>query len=292
MQETEQADIKGEELNAQRMRMLEDIAQELSGEVVFPTCFDLAVRIRKVLQDDRLSINQIVAQISLEPLIDAKLLQLANSVAYNPNGVNVRDIKTAVSRIGLETVRGVAMAITMNQMLRSRDMNGFEDLALHLWEHSLKSASAAYVIARHLAPRLNPDEALLAGLIHDLGAFYMLYRATKYDELRTRPDTVKYLIAQWHESIGVSLLDALEMPEEIVEAVRDHDVLRLPPSIPRTLKDVVFMANMLAGGLYEWIHLDIDQETVEHFEPGEPYLSLLGEIDAHAAEMRATFGSI
>ena len=60
------------------------------------------------------------------------------------------------------------------------------------------------------------SRSVLAGLVHDLGAFYMLYRSAQYEELRLRPDTVKYLILQWHESIGVSLLDALGVPEEIV----------------------------------------------------------------------------
>lgn len=52
---------------------------------------------------------------------------------------------------------------------------------------------------------------MFAGLVHDMGAFYMLYRAVQYEDLRQRPETVKYLIAQWHESLGVSLLGALEV---------------------------------------------------------------------------------
>ena len=41
----------GDDLKAQRFQMLEDIAKELSGEVVFPTYFDAVLRLRKVLQD-------------------------------------------------------------------------------------------------------------------------------------------------------------------------------------------------------------------------------------------------
>ena len=69
----------------------------------------------------------------------------------------------------------------------------------------------------HTHARINPDQAFLAGLVHDLGAFYMLYRAAQYEELRMRPDTVKYLMLQWHEGIGVSLLNALGLPEEIIK---------------------------------------------------------------------------
>jgi hypothetical protein len=39
-------DKVGEELATQRFGMLADIARELSGEVLFPTCFDAILRLR------------------------------------------------------------------------------------------------------------------------------------------------------------------------------------------------------------------------------------------------------
>lgn len=86
-------DLVGEKLQEQRFRMLEDIAKELSGEVVFPTCFDAAIHIRKALQDVDQPLDKIVAAISVDPLIGAKLLQLANSVAFNPAGAAVCDVR-------------------------------------------------------------------------------------------------------------------------------------------------------------------------------------------------------
>ena len=285
----QRVDLSGDDLKAQRFKMLEDIAAELSGEVVFPTCFDVAMRIRKALQDPDIPLARVAAQISMEPLIDAKLLRLANSVVYNPSGVEVKDLTGAIKRLGLNVVRNTAMAITMSQMLRSRDMANFDDIAKRLWGHTLQVASAGSVIARRLT-RINPDEALLAGLVHDLGAFYMLYRATQYRELRERPETLKYLITQWHESIGLSVLASLGMPEDIIEATRDHDVLRLPPESPKNLKDVVYISNLMAGGLFEWAHQEIDREEIKRCMPGESYSGLKAEIQAHTAEMLAVFG--
>lgn len=289
MSTAQDPDITGDELNKQRFQMLKDIAEELSGEVIFPTCFDVAARIRQALRDTDQPIQRIVEQISFEPLIGAKLISLANSVAYNPGSIEIKDVKGAVSRLGLEIVRSTAMAITMQQMLRSRNMGGFEDMALHLWSHSLHTASATYVIAKRLT-RFNPDEAMMAGLVHDLGAFYMLYRATQYSALRARPDTMRYLISQWHDGIGLSVLNALGMPEEIIEAVRDHDIMRPIPPTPRSLNDVVYIGNLLVGGRDEWMHLDIDEGSMGENSIGEPYLALQDEIKTHAAEMRAVFG--
>lgn len=281
-------DLKGAALKAQRFRMLEDIAEELSGEVVFPTCFDVALRIRKALQNPDLPLDKIVEQIGVEPLIGVKLLQLANSVAYNPGNVEVRDVKSAIKRLGLDTVRNTAMAVAMGQMLRARDMAGFDEIARSLWIHTLHTAGACYVIAKRLT-RVNPDEAMLTGLVHDLGAFYMLYRATQYDELRARPETLSYLIARWHESIGLSVLASMGMPEEIVEAVRDHDVLRPLPAVPKNLRDIVYISNLMVGGLFEWTHQDVDPQELERHAPGEPYLALRDEIEARTTEMLSVF---
>ena len=189
-------DKRGEALNAERFRMLEDIARELAGEVVFPTYFDAALRLRKDLQNPDLPTARIAKIVSIEPLIAAKLMQLAGSALYSPDGSPAKDLSAAISRLGVDLVRTTALAIAMNQLLRSKDMAIFSDLTRALWDHSIRTAAAARVLAQNFT-RINPDEALLAGLVHDLGAFYMLYRAVQYPELRVRPDSIKYLIVQW-----------------------------------------------------------------------------------------------
>lgn len=281
-------DKKGDVLKNQRFQMLEDIAKELSGDVIFPTYFDAALRLRKVLQDPAQSISGIAAAVAVEPLISAKLLHLANSVAFNPEGREVVDLKAAIARLGINAVRTAALSIIMTQLLRAKGMAAFSKITHGLWEHSIRTAAAARLIAKNVT-RLNAEEAMLAGLIHDLGAFYMLYRATQYDELRERPDTVKYLIIQWHESIGVSLLNALGLPEEIVDATIDHDRIRPTPDPIRSLQDVVYVANMLADGHFEWLLQDQPPRPAELTVLNEKYGHLKLEIETLAAEMRASF---
>lgn len=281
-------DKTGDALKTQRFQMLEDIAKELAGEVVFPTYFDAVLRLRKVLQDPNQNIAGIAAAVAIEPLISAKLLHLANSVAFNPQGKEVVDLKSAITRLGLNAVRSASLSIVMTQLLRAKGMAEFTELTHSLWMHSIQTAAAARIIAKSLT-RLNADEAMLAGLIHDLGAFYMLYRATQYDELRHRPDSVKYLIIQWHESIGVSLLNALGIPEEIVDAMIDHDRIRPTPTTIRNLTEVIYVANMLAGGHFEWLMQDQPESPAELSVLEEKYGHLKPEIEILAAEMHAAF---
>ncbi|MCZ4306291.1 HDOD domain-containing protein [Zoogloeaceae bacterium G21618-S1] len=242
-------DKKDEALTAQRFRMLEDIARELSAkDISFPTCFDAALKIRNALRDPGVQIREVVRMVGTEPLVVVKLLRMANSVAYNRSGQVITDIDTAVTRIGLEATRTLAISIAMDQLLRSKDLVCFGDLSKALWLHTLRTAAAARVLAARLT-RVNREEAMMAGLVHDLGAFYMLYRAAQYEEMRIRLDSVRHLLAQWHESIGESLMSALGLPEQIVQATREHDQPHALEHGVRTLEDIVYVANQLAGGM-------------------------------------------
>jgi HD-like signal output (HDOD) protein len=281
-------DKKGADLDRQRFRMLEDIAQELSSEVVFPSSFDTVVRLRKALQDPALSIAKIADVIALEPLVAARVLSLANSALYSRHGSQARDLRHAIERIGVQAVRTAAMAIAMRQLVMARDVPTFRRQSNDLWRHSLHTAAAAYVVARRMS-RVNPEEAQLAGMIHDIGAFYMLYRAAHYEELVQRPDSANHLVVRWHESIGHSVAIALGLPEDMAEAVADHDHPRPFADPPQTLADVVRIANRLAGGLIEWGDMPVDEAALDEAKLAEIEATLGEEIQAHAAAMTAVF---
>ena len=282
-------DKVGEALKAQRFQMLEDIARELSsGSVVFPTCFDAALRLRKELQNPDLPIPRMVKVVALEPLVATRLMQMAGSALYSPDGTPARDLQAAINRLGIEQVRTSALAIAMNQLLRSKETAVFGDIARALWGHSIRTAAATRLLAQTYT-RINPDQALLAGLVHDLGAFYMLYRAAQYEELRVRPGTVKHVMLQWHEGIGVSLLSALGLPEDIVNAVTDHDQPQSLPDPLRTLGDLVYVGNLLAGSHLEWFGQDAGIEAAggQVDAVRSLYAELLPQIEADSLEMQA-----
>lgn len=272
------------ELRGERFAMLEDIARELGGEVTFPICFDAAIRIGRVLRNEASSIQSVVHEVQRDPLITAKLLRMANSAAYGASGKPLLDVGQAVARLGFATARSAALACAMQQMVRSRELVAFDALARGYWVHTLKAAAMARVLARRLT-RIDPEVAMLGGLIHDLGAFYMLERAARYPELVERPSTVQYLVAQWHDSVGMVLLDALGLPEELIEAVRDNDTPRTQPVTMRTLSDVLYVANLFAGGVDEMRMLDLVEDDYTPPELNdERFTALQQEMDEAADE--------
>lgn len=265
-------------------RILEDIARDLSGEVNFPTCLDAAIMVRNTLKDPEVSLDRVAQVVSVEPLIASKLLRIANSVPYNPSGKPISEVKTAISRLGFETVRATSLAVAMDQMLKSRNLSAFDDISKQTWEHSLQVAAIARVLARRLG-RISAEEAMLAGMVHHIGIFYLLYRAAEYPEYRSNAKAVLELVVGWHESIGESLLHVLGLPERIVEAVRDHDRLHNTDN-PCNLRDILYFANLLAGCNFEWMPVRAGSAEADAADR-ERYADLLAEAEEDIHELRA-----
>lgn len=231
-------------------RILEDIARDLSGDVNFPTCLDAAILVRNTLKDPDVNLDKVVQAIGIEPLISSKLLRLANSVSYNPAGQHVTDIKAAISRLGFNVVRTTSLAVAMDQMLKSRHLAAYDRIAHQTWEHSIQVASIARVLARNLG-RVAPEEAMLAGLVHNIGVFYLMYRAAEYLEYRSDEPAMIDLLNGWHEGIGESLLHILGVPVSITDAVRDQNQLRNVGTI-NSVSDVLYFAKLLADSQISW----------------------------------------
>jgi signal transduction histidine kinase/HD-like signal output (HDOD) protein len=236
----------GRALNDQRFQMLSDIARELEGNVVFPCNPEISISLQQSLAQADLAFDELLRLISLDPLLACKMLQRANAQQTASQLPPVRDLKAAIRLLTPAVVQRLAGEVVQQQIAVAASMAGFESAPLPMWHHSVFVAQAARVIGQRLTT-LNPDECLLAGLVHDLGAHYMIYRTALYSELRMRPETVAHLVAQWHDSIGQTLLETLQMPSAIADAAANHDSLAAVPSRPRSLRDVVYLANLLAA---------------------------------------------
>jgi HD-like signal output (HDOD) protein len=237
---------------ALHFHILEDIAQDLSAETNFPTCLDASLTVRNVLKDPLVSVEKVAQVVNLEPLISTKLLRLANSVAYNTAGPDVTEIHQAILRVGFETVRTTSLSVAMEQMLHSKHVSAFEDIARLTWEHSLQVAAIGRVLARHIGHNIHGEDAMLVGMVNNIGVFYLLYRAGDYPEYHDNREAILELLTDWSESIGENLLAVLGLPESILSAIRTHNS-RKHSNAPFALADVLYYACLLAENNCPWL---------------------------------------
>lgn len=224
-------------------RFLNDIAADLSrGELTFPTFNQATLRVRQTLDVPNVDAERIAQAVSTEPLLAARLVRMANSAAMNPSGKPVADVKGAIVRLGHAAVRSAAVTIAMEQLRFRITHPVYVHIAESAWRHSVRVAALSYVLAKRLS-RVNPDEALFAGLVHDIGHFYLLSQAAKYPGIEDAGGELEALLADWHPSIGQAVLHDFRLSDAVLDAVAEHEhaAYRLPV---RTIHDVVTIANL------------------------------------------------
>ena len=240
-------------------RFLRDIAEDLSRkELKFPTFIDASLSVRMALSKKDLSYAELARVVTSEPLLCARVVALANSVALNPSGREVSDVKNAVMMVGQNAVRGLSVSLAMEQISRANELEPFKVQARQLWEHCLEVAALAYVIGKRRG-LANPDEALFAGLVHDLGHFYLLWRASQFPELVAQPDELRAIVQEWHSGIGSALLQNLDLAEGVSRACDEHE---LAPSVlqPGSLSELVSLSNRYASSRHDLVSPEIVAE--------------------------------
>ena len=217
-------------------------ADAARGDIVFPTHSDIALRVQRLLDDPECSIDALGKLISAEPILAARVLGIANSIAYNPGGRSITDLKSAISRLGFASLRALAAAIIVRQMREmSRDAE-HRALAGKLWEHTAHVAALARLIAKRVTHQ-NPDAAFFAGIVHEVGSFYLISRASTFPGLLTSD------LELWHgegkAAVGRAVLQALEIPAHILEAMEAlwSGFLAMPPA---SLGDTLLLADQLS----------------------------------------------
>ncbi|MDR1890503.1 MAG: HDOD domain-containing protein [Zoogloeaceae bacterium] len=275
---------------ALHFHILEDIAQDLSADTNFPTCLDVSLTVRNVLKDPLVSIDKVTQVVNVEPLISAKLLQLANSVVYNVAGSNVTEIRQAIQRVGFETVRTTSLGVAMEQMLHSRNVSAFEDIARLTWEHSLQVAAIGRVLARRIGHDIHGEDAMLVGMVNNIGVFYLLYRAADYPAYHDNREAILELLTGWSDSIGENLLAVLGLPDSILSAIHAHNNNRYN-SDPFTLADVLYYACLLAENNCPWLgyssHTGSQQAELDRAR----YADLLAEAQDDIRELQFALGA-
>ena len=226
---------------------VQELASELStGKVELPSFPDIAMRVRQVLADDSVTPDKVVRVVGSEPALAARLLQLANSAALNFSGKAVTDLRTAVNRMGFNMVRSAAIAFAMSQLKKVDALKGLEKPLDALWARSAGVAAMSHAVARRLA-KVNPDTALLAGLLHGVGQLYILTRAAKHPKLFANEAVYHNIVRDWHSSISKALLENWDMAEEIVEAVANYEDIDRSHIGPTDLTDVLSVGYLLAS---------------------------------------------
>lgn len=221
----------------------DDLAMAIERhELELPAMPAWAAKVQRMLDDFNVTAAQIVNAVSGDPAFVALLIRSANSAVYTGKP-RVDNVSAAVTRLGYKMLRNLIVASAMARL------SVFEKPALRkyldeYWSHSREVAAICHVLARS-QKHLNPDQAMLAGLVHDIGRLPLfLYVEKKH----IQPDAtvMDILIRKCSARVGEQLLQTWEFPPELVEIpVAHEDIHRDTGNLRSSYADIVTVANML-----------------------------------------------
>jgi HD-like signal output (HDOD) protein len=226
-----------------RLEAFKSIAAEAGrGELTFPTSVDATLKLQRALSDPELHIDQAARLVQAEPLLAARTVAIANSVAYNRTGNAITNVRAAVQRVGFRPLNALAAAVIVRQLDSKITQPELRAKADQLWKHSAHVAALSQVIARRVT-HVDPETALFAGIVHEVGGFYLLSRAAEF------PGLLDGDPEEWIEygeiEIGRGVLKKLCVPAPVMEAIEAMwNGLRALP--PENLGDTLMLANDLA----------------------------------------------
>ena len=217
-----------------------DVSRVIDRLPVFPAA---AREMMKCLSSMDTSVRELEKVASLDPVMSGLLIQTANSSYYSPN-MPIGAIRHAISYIGVETARKVLLAATLR--------SNFASMRLHqLWNHSLDVAQTAERLAKRSRIHLDPSQAFLAGLVHDVGrlAFSIMpatflerfYRLT--DRGCPAVEVEICLSGLCHGEVGAQTLLQWKFPDHFTEAVRWH---HRPERSTSPLASLLYLAEVVS----------------------------------------------
>lgn len=216
------------------------------GKLKTPSFPDVALRLREAIQLDA-EIVDIVKIVNLDPVISAKLIQVVNSPLYrtvNPIGTCLG----AINRLGLRTTRNLVIAFSLKNLMKSENP-ATKKLIHHNWLQSIKVSSISYTLAK-LTKKVDPDEALLAGLLHNIGMLPILIFADSLPESNYQAADLELCINAIHGQIGSIILESWHFPDNLKQVPLQSTDWLSNTTEKLNLNDIVLLAkyhNFLAS---------------------------------------------
>lgn len=186
-----------------------------SDKLALPTIPDVSFKIRRAINDKRANSSKIAKVVQIDPSITARLIKISNSPLYRGRR-KIESCPEALTRLGLKVSQNIITAFAMKGVFTAKSpiiRRQMQDL----WTHSSYVAAISAVFA-HKTPGFDPDRAMLAGLVHDIGVVPILAYADKNADILDSPKDLAETIKELKNDIGLQIIRRWDFPEDF-EAV-------------------------------------------------------------------------
>lgn len=217
-----------------------------------PPLPQILFRLLQAVEDEGVTIGELAGIVDKDPALSARVLAAANSVAFRRTRP-VLSIEACLQTLGIRVVKSIATCLAVKRLFDEQSRHWHADLS-GFWRHSLLTAD----IARSLAVWCGyhrPDEAYLAGLLHDVGELVMFTALRdRYGRLVAVSDSEDSLVqletqhlGTAHSEVGAWLIDQWHLDAELSDSVLFHHESQERIVTAEHLPRLVWLANACAA---------------------------------------------
>ncbi len=227
-------------MNSMDVRLVRERIEHIN---TLPTIPKVLNKLLAVIENPRVSLNEISSFISGDPALTTKVLRMVNSPVYGFPG-RISSVNQAVILLGLTVVKGLLLGVSVFDLMQ-KTMVG-------LWEHSIGTAIFARIIALKKHHK-EPDEVSVNGLLHDIGkVFLVLQFPDEYQKALTQAQGDGLVIYEaeknhfntTHASVGSWMAKKWRFPSNLIDVIEYHHKPHLAKSTPLE-SSIVHLADIL-----------------------------------------------
>jgi len=271
-------------------KVQEDLIRAIDNdELVLPTLPEVALKVREAAEDPDVSIPALSKVIGNDAALTARIIKVVNSPLLRTNK-EITDLQMAISRLGINYTCNLATGLAMEQMFQATS-DVVDRKMREVWNKSTEIAGICHVLCRHYT-RLAPDQATLAGLVHQIGVLPILTYAEEHYELLADSISLNHVIERIHPIIGDRILKAWEFPAPIAQIPSQYlDFTRNSPKVDYV--DIVQVATLQSylGSEHPYTQLDWSQVPAFAKLGLDPQVDMQADEDLSAA-MEAAMGML
>ena len=191
-----------------QLEFLNRLADSVAAGVInLPAFPQIVIKVQEAYGDPNYSPQKVARLISAEPTLAKRLLDMANSVAFNATGRVIIDLGLALARLGAQKVYGVVIAHAIQNFKRNEKLQPVAAPIDALWSDSVIVAHFAQAVAKRTS--LPADDAFVAGLLHRIGHLYVLVQSVEQSPDGLPLVLIDDLVDAWHPVIGKAIPEAL-----------------------------------------------------------------------------------
>ncbi|MES9851709.1 MAG: HDOD domain-containing protein [Candidatus Thiodiazotropha sp. L084R] len=185
-----------------------------------PSMPNITMRIAKVINDGNSNSEDIAHVVQADPTVAARIISVVNSAAYRGKQP-IDNLPDAVTRLGRSVTHNLVISFALGKLFHTRS-KALQQHMIKLWKHLSYVAPICHELA-NVTPGLAPDQALLCGLLHDIGALAIIGSARSKPALTESPELLDRVIENLKAEVGAMVLRQWEFPDYFVQSALHAD---------------------------------------------------------------------